>query len=267
MRVTLAALALSVAVPAGAQEMLSMPSATAPSPGVSIPRVQTRLYAFEADERALELDLRLEYGLARAWSASLEVPVSTRWGGAHAQAGARATLGSAELLVERRVFKRDLSAIDTVRAAVFAGAELPTGTGHARDATLDPCVGAVTTTILGRHGVDVAVRATWETGAGARAPVFVTDSASSFANVDLGYAFRIAPAQFEETRAPALYGTFEVASAWTLSGARLATVGPGLLLEAPTYALELGAQLPVTQSARGAVPLRWGALMGARFIL
>jgi hypothetical protein len=267
MRVTLAALALSVAAPAGAQEMLSMPSATAPSPGVSIPRVQTRLYAFEADERALELDLRLEYGLARAWSVSLDVPLSVAWLRGHARGEPQVALGSAAVLVERRVFKLDLSAIDTVRAALFAGAELPTGTGHARDVSLDPCAGAVATAILGRHGVDLAARATWETGAGAPTPLFVTDGPSSFANVDFGYAFRLSPSQYAETRAPALYATLEAGGALTLDGQSVTTVGPGLLLEAPTYALELGAQLPVMQSARSVVPLRWGALVGARFIL
>ena len=43
-------------------------------------------------------------------------------------------------------------------------------------------------------------------------------------------------------------------------------LSPGLLLEAPTYALEFGLQVPVSQELDHAPELRLGLLIGIRLI-
>lgn len=258
--------AAAPASPGLAQEMLSMPAATSPSPGVLIPRVQARAYAFEGDQWLLEQDLRLELGLVRDLSISAELPIFQGFLDAPAPSDGDFGLGDLDLLVEWRFLREDLGAVDTVRAAVFAGAELPTGTGGFGGGSVDPCVGAVVTSILGRHGLDAAIRWTFVTGDGLFVPIFASDEPDDFANADLGYAFRFAPEEYGEERVAAWYATLELNSVFTAGGAHEVLLSPGLLLEAPTYAIELGVQLPVSSDGDGRPELRLGVLAGLRLL-
>ena len=257
---------------AHAQEMPGMPSATAPSPGVLVPRVQARAWFFEADQTLLEQSVRLEYGLARDLSVSAEVPL---YQGFFDEGGPRPSdgefgLGDTDLLVEMRLFREDLNALDTIRASVFAGAELPTATDGFADASLDPCVGAVFTSITGRHGLDVSARYTFVTGDGLDAPLFVTDLGDDFANLDAGYGYRIHPESYGEDRAAAWYLTAEINAVWTTGGQYEVLLAPGLLIEAPTYAIELGVSIPLAEDLagpRGTAPsLDFALLAGLRLL-
>jgi hypothetical protein len=250
-----------------AQEMLSMPSATAPSPGVLIPRVQLRGSVFEGGQGLVEQRVRAEYGLVRDWSASLELPINQGFFDGPRPSGGAVGLGSLEALVEWRVVRWDLGPIDTVRGTVFGGADLPTGTGGFGESGLQPCVGGVVTTILGRQGFDVAARYTWATAGAARHPHTLSQNGRDRLEADVGYAFRLAPATYGEVREAAWYGTLELNSAFSADDAHLVTVGPGLLIEAPTYALELGVQLPASSAEDHAPRLRYGVILGVRWFL
>ncbi|MFN5495726.1 MAG: hypothetical protein ACK5C3_03995 [bacterium] len=262
----IACTALLAATPALAQEMLNMPAATAPSPGVAIPRVQARAFLFEDSQWLLEQTLRLAYGIARARSIAADLPLQQGFFDAPRPTDGDFGLGDLELNLELRILREDLNAIDTVRASVFAGAELPTGTGGFGGDSVDPFAGAVVTAILGRHGFDAAARFTFVTGHGMHHPIFVTDTADDYANIDLGYAYRLYPEEFGEERVGAWYATLELNTAWTTGGEHEVLLSPGLLLEAPTYALELGLQLPISQDLVHAPDLRFGLLLGLRLI-
>lgn len=269
--------AASAAASAHAQEMPGMPSATAPSPGVLVPRLQARAWFFEADQTLLEQSVRLEYGLVRDLSVSAEVPLYQGFfdegffdaGGPRPSDG-EFGLGDTDLLVELRLLREDLNALDTIRASVFAGAELPTGTDGFSDASLDPCVGAVFTSITGRHGLDVSARYTFVTGDGLDAPLFVTDLGDDFANLDAGYGFRIHPESYGEDRTAAWYLTAEINAVWTTGGQYEVLLAPGLLIEAPTYAVELGVSIPLAEDLagpRGTAPsLDFALLAGLRLL-
>jgi hypothetical protein len=249
-----------------AQEMLSMPAATAPSPGVLIPRMQARAFFYEEGQSLLEQDIRLEYGLARDLSISAELPLYEGFFDPPRPSDGEFGLGDLEAIVELRVLREDLDAISTLRAAVYAGAELPTGTGGFGGDSVDPCVGAVLTGIFGRHGFDAAARWTFVTGDGPFLPIFAGDEGDDFANVDLGYAYRIAPDEYGEERVGAWYATLELNTVWTTGGEHEVLLSPGLLLEAPTYAVELGVQLPVASEVGDRPELRLGLVAGIRLI-
>ena len=268
-RLALAATLLAAAPSAreaAAQEMLNMPSATAPSPGVVIPRVQARAYRFERDQWLLEQSLRVEYGLARDVSMGADLPILQGFLDDPRPSDGDFGLGDLELNLELRILREDLNAIDTVRAAVFAGTEVPTGTGGFGGDSVDPFAGAVVTAILGRHGLDASARYTFVTGHGMHHPIFVSDTADDYASLDAGYAFRLYPEEFGEERAGAWYATLELNSTFTAGGEHEVLLSPGLLLEAPTYALEFGLQVPLSQDLDHAPELRLGLLIGIRLI-
>lgn len=249
-----------------AQEMPGMPAATAPSPGVLIPRIQTRAYFLEDDQFLLEENIRLEYGLVRDLSLSAEIPLYQGFLDDPRPSDGEFGLGDADLLIELRVLREDLNAVDTVRASIFAGAELPTATDGFASGSLDPCVGAVFTAISGRHGIDLAARYTFATGEGLAAPIFLTDAGDDFLNLDAGYAFRIHPAAYTEQREPAWYLTTEINTVWTLGGEHEVLLSPGLLIEAPTYALEFGCSLPLSEDLDGVPRLDFALLAGLRLL-
>jgi hypothetical protein len=258
--------ALLAGAPALAQEMLNMPAATAPSPGVAIPRVQARAYLFEDSQWLLEQTLRLEYGLARDLSIAADLPLLQGFFDPPRPMDGDFGLGDLELGLELRILREDLNAIDTVRASVFAGAELPTGTGGFGGDSVDPFAGAVVTAILGRHGFDASARYTFVTGHGMHHPIFLSDTADDFANIDAGYAYRLYPEEFGEEREGAWYATIELNTVWTTGGEHEVLFSPGLLLEAPNHALEFGLQLPLSQDLVHAPELRIGLLFGLRLI-
>ena len=90
-----------------------MPSATAPSPGVLIPRVQVRAYSFEDDQFLLEENIRFEFGLVRDLSISAEIPLFQGFFNAPRPTDGEFGLGDMDLLVELRVLREDINAIDT----------------------------------------------------------------------------------------------------------------------------------------------------------
>lgn len=243
-----------------------MPAATLPSPGVLIPRVQARAYLFEDSQWLLEQSLRLEYGIARDLSISADLPLYQGFFDSPRPSEGEFGLGDLELNLELRVLREDLNAVDTVRASVFAGAELPTGTDGFGGDSVDPFAGAVITAILGRHGFDAAARYTFVTGDGLFLPIFASDTPDDFANLDLGYAYRLYPAEYGEERVGAWYATLELNTTWTVGGEHEVLLSPGLLLEAPSYALEFGLQVPVSEDRVNAPELRLGLLFGLRLI-
>lgn len=257
---------LLAAAPASAQEMLNMPAATLPSPGVLIPRVQARAYLFEDSQWLLEQSLRVEYGLARDLSLSADLPLFQGFFDPPRPSDGEFGLGDLELNLELRVLREDLNAVDTVRASVFAGAELPTGTEGFGGDSVDPFAGAVVTAILGRHGFDAAARYTFVTGDGLFLPIFASDTPDDFVNADIGYAYRLYPEAYGEEREGAWYATLELNSTFTTGGEHEVLLSPGLLLEAPEFAVELGLQLPVSESRVNAPDLRLGVLLGLRLI-
>lgn len=243
-----------------------MPSATAPSPGVLIPRAQARAYWLEDNQFLMEESVRLEFGLVRDLSISAELPIYQGFLDAPRPSDGQVGLGDLDLLLEWRFLREDLNAVDTVRASLFAGAELPTATGGFAEASLNPCVGAVFSSIRGRHGIDFSARYTASTGNGIPNPIFITDLGSDFVNLDAGYALRIRPEEYAEARESAWYLTVELNSVWTLEGQNEVVLSPGLLVEAPTYAIEFGVGVPIMGDTGPAPEVEFALLAGLRLL-
>lgn len=260
------ALAVLPAAGASAQEMLSMPAATSPSPGVLIPRVQARAYFYDDDQTLLEQALRLEYGFARDLSLSAELPLFQGFMNDPLPADGEFGLGDLDLLVEWRFLREDLGPVDTLRASVFAGAVLPTGTGSYGGDGVDPSAGAAFTGIFGRHGIDLAARYTHVTSDATFVPLFASDDDDDLVDLDAGYAYRLHPESYGEERVAAWYATLELNSLFTTGGRHEVLLSPGLLLEAPDYAVEIGVQLPLSVDSGDRPEVELALILGLRLL-
>ncbi|MCX5650199.1 MAG: hypothetical protein NTU45_02230, partial [Planctomycetota bacterium] len=74
------------------------------------------------------------------------------------------------------------------------------------------------------------------------------------------------PEEYGEERVGAWYATLELNTTWTVGGEHEVLLSPGLLLEAPSYALEFGLQVPLSEERVNAPELRLGLLLGLRLI-
>ena len=71
-------------------------------------------------------------------------------------------------MLKYRILKEDSGGIDTVRAAIMAGAEVASGDDRDFSSlSFNPHIGAVLTVVRGRHGFNVAVDYLFTTGTGA----------------------------------------------------------------------------------------------------
>lgn len=266
------AAALALASPALAQEAIFTPSATQPSQGVFTLRAQTGLSMLSRTEDGRDIDktesrtdFMLSYGLSPdlAVTASLPLIVTDEDGPADLADDA-AGVGDLALTFKYRFFQRDDSPIDTWRAALLFGAELPTFDANFSSDSVDPMVGIVTTIIRGRHGLNLAGRYQLNTdGSKVR---YAGSGPDDVIRADVAYLFRLDPAAYTATTAAATYLTVELNTVYETGGDREIVLAPGLLYEARQYALEIGLRLPVEQEVRDRAELDWGVSAGFRLL-
>jgi LL-diaminopimelate aminotransferase len=87
--------------------MLNMPSATAPSPGVVIPRGQARAFAFEGGQWLLEQALRVDVGVARDVSMSADLSLFQGFLDSPRASDGEFGLGDLECAIEFRSFSKN----------------------------------------------------------------------------------------------------------------------------------------------------------------
>jgi hypothetical protein len=250
-------IALSPLHMAAAQEAVNTPSATLPSPKAVVVRslFRTTFYSdqqadrFGLDGRLYELDTRIAVGLATALS--IEAQVTTALDDFDPSPGApdgsdNLSMGDLTLSVKYRIWKKDPGPVDTMRLAVIAGAELPTGARRRSSRSVDPFAGLAFTGIFGRHGIGQSLSWLFTTGSDGppRRPGETTADLLSF---DTSYAYRLYPVEYTSQRVGAWYALLELNGALETNGDVEVMLGPGILYEAPRFAAEAAIQFPVAR--------------------
>ncbi|MFG0291681.1 MAG: transporter, partial [Phycisphaerales bacterium JB050] len=162
----LVGLVLLLATPrlADAQEAINTPAATQPGAGNFVNTWKLRFTHYNgtpagddgsADE--IRLEGLLAYGFTGDFSMSLRAPLVARSVSGAPTIDGETGVGDLTLEFKYRFWQDDFGAVDTIRASVFAGAELPTGNSSLGSESVDPHVGAVVTYINGRHGLNQAL--------------------------------------------------------------------------------------------------------------
>lgn len=137
------------------------------------------------------------------------------------------------LRLKQRVLKKDIGPLNTWRASVLAGADIP-GTGSdVAPEHVSPRLGAVTTAILGRHGLNAQLD--WTSR---------KEEPDLYA-INASHLFRIQPAEYATDTAGAWYTMLEILNDVDSDGASRSDVAAGVLYEARRWAAEASVRLPV----------------------
>lgn len=228
-----------------------MDAATHPAQGQSYVRVLG--YAAEYDDpgpetRRQSMGLKLAHGLRSSTALVVESEWARREGGGETDSG----FVRAGLLLKQRFLRRDLGPLDTWRASVLAGADLP-GDEKVREAAhISPRLGVATTAILGRHGLNGQIDWTGRTGEDDRF------------RLNGSYLYRLAPATYAVDSRGAWYAVAEWLNEVTTGGDLRSDAVIGLLYEARNWAAEVGLRLPLAQD--GLPELRQEVVVGLRWL-
>lgn len=249
-------LGLVLTTPTMAQESTNVPSATSPGAGRFYVREMAQYVRYSddptGDERTIEEFVwrnRLAYGIAGNLSLNIEVPViyaSERTPPTHHPGHADDHFGLADIPVDIkwRPFQWDLGPVDTIRLAFIAGVEIPSYDQMFSSKGFDPYFGAVFSAVLGQHGVNQSLRYKVNTDG---QPYFVVpgDGSADALFYDTSYLFRLLPWDYSQASHGSFYLTGQLNGIYEVNGDNEVLLGPGLLFEAPGWAVEATVSLPV----------------------
>lgn len=270
-----AAVACAFALPATAQEAINTPAATQPSAGRFVLREQARYLRLD-DDPVDDLDRQIDqltlvsslaYGVTGNFSLNLDLSAAYRDTDFRA-AGEREIdrgLSGLALTGKLRVYRDDFGPIDTLRASVLAGLEVPVGPDSLGPPSVAPMIGAVATYVHGRHGLNAAARWTFTTGE-ADDPVRPGESLADLLRYDLAYLYRVTPAVYTGSTTAALYGVLELNGLYETNGDHQIYLSPGLLYEAQRWAAELSVQIPVYQDLDHRPESDYALVLGLRLL-
>ncbi len=271
---TLGAVALcAIGAPAAAQEAMYTEAATMPSPGVSVVRTQLHFYRFDSDPKSdiertdkYEWSTSLQYGLARAWSLRLETPLvwetdRLRGGRTDHDHG----VSDLDATLKWRFYKQDTGGVDTLRAALMAGAYFASGDDKDFSSqSVNPHIGAVVTLVQGRFGFNLELAYQFNTGPGG---IDNTEGGAGTADAlryNSAFLYRIFPNRYTSDSTGAWYATVELNGLYETNGDHDIRWAPGLMYEGQAFALEFMAQLPLWQHLDERPRLDFGFGIGLR---
>lgn len=268
-----AALAVATAGAAHAQEAMYTAAATMPSPGTGVVRTQLHYARFSSDPARnidhtdrYELNTNIAYGIARAWSISLEIPAEFRQTDFDSQPDdSDQGIEDLDAAVKWRIYKHDSGGVDTVRAAIMGGARFASGDdSDFSSQSINPHIGAVITVVRGRHGVNQDLIFRWNTGDGDGVN-FGGDGPSEAFEHGSSYLYRIAPAAFTADSKGAWYITAEVNGIYETNGDYEVRWSPGIMFEGWTFAFEAMLQFPLYHDLDERAAQSFAVGLGLRF--
>lgn len=229
-----------------AQEPFFMDSATQPSRGLTSIRV-LGVYRDTEQKDYYRMRLKGAYGLRS------DLALLGEWGG---RINDEEGMESAMLRLKWRFSQYDFGPVNTLRAGLLAGTEIPAGSIDDDNEGWNPTVSAVTTAILGRHGINAEVGYRLVTPGG--------HTYDNEARVDASYLYRLHPVRYNANTLASWYAVSEWNSRvrggsdyellWTV----------GLLYEAWRWAAELGVTMPLAQDVETLEETHWGIVAGMR---
>ncbi|MEC9374242.1 MAG: hypothetical protein VYC34_10380 [Planctomycetota bacterium] len=255
------------------QEAINTDAATQPSTGHWQVRQQFRYEQLDEDPTGLgrEVDevtskTLIAWGARRDLAFTLTVPVKyseTSFGdGSDDDA-----FGLDDIVLQGkfRFFQNDVGPVDTTRASVIAGIEIPTGDDDFSSDGWNPMIGAVLTHIRGRHGF--SLDAIWKfTTDGVANPVQFGDSSADALRYDGAYLFRLAPAEWQAETHGAWYAVGELNGRYETNGDHQIFFSPGVMYEARRWVFEASVQIPVYQELDHRLESEFVFVLGGRLL-
>lgn len=249
---TCAMVAHALAAPAFAQQAILTAAPTLPSKGRVVTRHLLTFTSYDdgpTDGEDVTLLNSVALGLSGELGLQFDLPYRFRDIEGLSGGGDVDTSGllDSEISLKWRVWKQDLGPVDTARFAVIGGAQLPTGADRFSSDSVDPFVGAAFMYIGGRHGLGASARWLFTTGGVDGAPVGPGDTTADLLEADVAYLFRLAPDAYGDEFVASWYAVAEISALYETNGDAEAFFAPGILYEAPRFALEANVQVPIGQ--------------------
>lgn len=255
---------------ARAQEAIITSAATQPSPGHFTIRHQVRYNRLSADEIHADDEIddltfwsRLQYGLTRDLSLSLDVPLRAQF--ADDPLEDEFGVGDVSLAIKKRVFQLDPGPIDTTRLSLSGGVEIPTFEDPFSSEGFNPFLGAQMHHIRGRHSLSADLQYMFATE-GRPNPVRAGDGEADLLSANGAYLYRIAPAEWQADTHGAWYGLVEANWLYETNGDSELLIAPGVMYEARGWTFEASVGLPVAQDVDERPETDVRVVLGVRFV-
>lgn len=245
---------LVAAAPASAQQSFYNPSAAQPSPGVLLYRQTFEYTQFGHDPSPLSRDIdqfkinfELAYGVTKDIAVMARLPMIYR-DVASMTPGVSSddfNLADAHIMFKYRIWQHDSGPIDTMRLSLLGGIDIPTSHAPFDNAGWDPMIGAVFTSIQGRHGVNVAARYKFNTHERGGVPTTLDDGLEDQFMIDASYLYRIAPAAYQSDTHGSWYAMVDCNAAFETNGDNEVLLAPGIMYEARNWVFEAAIRFPI----------------------
>ncbi len=268
------AAALCISAAASAQQATDMPAGVQPGKGIWAFRDLTRYTRYDDGNTGLnrgDIDQVVHenvfaYGVARELVAMVHVPVVYR-DFSDIDGGDAEGLGLADLpvMLQWRFWRHDAGTIDTSRAVLFGGLEVPSGDEGFSSESLDPFLGIALTHIHGRHGLNGALKYQVNTG-GIDDPIMFNHGSADALTADASYLYRLTPNEYAADTRASTYLQLQLLGRYETNGDHELMLAPGYLYEAQTWAAEITVRVPLIEELDERPETTWGLTAGVRFL-
>ncbi|MEO1237878.1 MAG: hypothetical protein AAFX76_13925 [Planctomycetota bacterium] len=261
--------------PADAQQSTDMPAAV--QPGLDVLIVREEAVFMRLDDPRLggagsvelyEFETTFAYGLTRDAAVMLHVPVMVH---DIENPGAIASdqgvgLDDLQLMFQYRFYQEDVGPIETRRAVLLSGVEVPSYDDGFSSESFDPLLGLAYTRIDGRHGLNASALWKFNTGTGDDFELEFGDSRFDALRLDGSYLYRLVPEAYTADTLGSHYAQFQVLGRYETNGDWQVMLAPGWMYEGRRWAFEATVHLPVIQELDGRAELEWGLNLGVRYL-
>ena len=272
---TLGVALAAAASTSSAQQSTDMPAAVQPGWEVFVVRQETeymrmddpRPGGFGAIEMT-ETETTLAYGLTRDSALMVHVPVMY-WdleSAAPEPASQGFGVDDITLMVQHRFYKEDLGPIETRRAVLLVGLEVPSYDEGFSSESLDPMLGVAYTLIDGRHGLNASALWKFNTSADDGFAIEFGDSAADALRLDGSYLYRLSPETYTAETTGSHYVQAQLLGRYETNGDTQVMFAPGWMYEGRQWAFEATVHLPVLQELDHRAELKWGVNLGVRYL-
>jgi len=164
-----------------------------------------------------------------------------------------------------RIYEHDFGPIDTLRVALLAAVETPTGEDAFGSDSWDPMIGAAVTWIEGRNGANASIQWKFNTGEHLH-PTRGGMGESDALFYNASYLFRILPDQYKAATRSATYFVLELNGIYETNGDNEIFLSPGVMFEHKHIAIEFGVQLPIYRDLDHRPETDFAIVAGIRFL-
>jgi hypothetical protein len=189
---------------------------------------------------------QIAYGIRSDIGLQIDVPVVYRDidGGNRGDDDDNLNIADSSVLIKYRIYQQDPAPTETIRFSLVGGLQIPGNSDYTMDASsdaLDPIIGAVFSTVRGRHGFNADLLYEFYTGDDE------DEGASDSVHYGASYLFRISPQAYTAQSSGSLYAVAELDGFYDTNGDNELFFSPGLMYESRKYTLDAGLMIPIWQ--------------------